>query len=91
MAAHLLHGELSIFAPTDKALKDYKGLKDEHFVLNHIGSFFCIISANFLLVWHDCFFHLVNVAVQISDRAAYSNVTKVSSMLPGSPPLWISK
>jgi hypothetical protein len=33
----------------------------------------------------------VNVVVQVSDRASYSDVTRVSSLLPGSPPLWLTQ
>ena len=33
----------------------------------------------------------VNVVVQVNDRASYSDVTRVSSLLPGSPPLWLTQ
>ena len=33
----------------------------------------------------------MNVAVQIGERASYSDVTRISSMLPGSPPLWLTR
>jgi hypothetical protein len=36
-------------------------------------------------------FLTVNVAVQIGERASYSDVTRISSMLPGSPPLWLTR
>jgi len=35
--------------------------------------------------------HMVNVVVQVSDRASYSDVTRVPSLLPGSPPLWLTQ
>jgi len=35
--------------------------------------------------------HMVNVVVQVNDRASYSPVTRVSSLLPGSPPLWLTQ
>jgi len=35
--------------------------------------------------------HMVNVVVQVNDRASYSDVTRVSSLLPGSPPLWLTQ
>jgi len=35
--------------------------------------------------------HMVNVVVQVADRASYSDVTRVSSLLPGSPPLWLTQ
>merc|ERR1711936_282629 len=37
--------------------------------------------------------HMVNVVVQMQERASsyYSDVTRVSSLLPGSPPLWMTK
>ena len=33
----------------------------------------------------------VNVVVQVNDRASYSDVTRVSSLIPGSPPLWLTQ
>ena len=31
------------------------------------------------------------MVVQVNDRASYSEVTRVSSLLPGSPPLWLTQ
>ena len=42
-----------------------------------------------LLHHNPCF--SVNVVVQVADRASYSDVTRVSSLLPGSPPLWLTQ
>jgi uncharacterized surface protein with fasciclin (FAS1) repeats len=64
-----LQNELTIFAPSDKALSKYVGPKDDQFILNH----------------------MVNVVVQVADRASYSDVSRVSSLLPGSPPLWMTQ
>ena len=33
----------------------------------------------------------MNVVVQVQDRVSYSDVIRVSSLLPGSPPLWLTK
>jgi len=35
--------------------------------------------------------HMVNVVVQVNDRASYSDVTRVPSLLPGGPPLWLTQ
>jgi len=36
--------------------------------------------------------HMVNVIVNLGDSSTYNNeVTRISSMLPGSPPLWMTK
>ena len=39
MASHYLQGELTIFAPSDRAMRKYTGPKDENFILNHMGEF----------------------------------------------------
>lgn len=36
-ASHYLQGELTIFAPSDRAMRKYTGPKDENFILNHMG------------------------------------------------------
>jgi hypothetical protein len=37
VASHYLQGELTIFAPSDRAMRKYTGPKDESFILNHMG------------------------------------------------------
>lgn len=69
VASQYLQNELTIFAPSDKAMRKYVGVKDDQFIINH----------------------MVNVVVQVADRASYSDVTRVSSLLPGSPPLWMTR
>ena len=51
---------------------------------SYIITVLCIIS-----IILSCF--SVNVVVQVADRASYSDVTRVSSLLPGSPPLWLTQ
>ncbi len=37
LASQYLQNELTIFAPSDKALQKYVGPKDDQFLLNHMG------------------------------------------------------
>ena len=39
LASHYLQGELTIFAPSDRAMRKYTGPKDDNFILNHMGQF----------------------------------------------------
>ena len=55
-----------------------------------------IAAAKVTFSWHtdkmDCNpVFAVNVVVQVADRASYSDVTRVSSLLSGSPPLWLTQ
>ena len=50
-------------------------------VIQHIIQYYIIIIR--------CF--SVNVVVQVNDRASYSDVTRVPSLLPGGPPLWLTQ
>ena len=37
LAKQYLSNELTIFAPSDNAMNKYNGLKDDQFILNHMG------------------------------------------------------
>lgn len=37
LASQFLNNELTVFAPSDAAMAKYNGLKDDQFILNHMG------------------------------------------------------
>lgn len=37
LASQYLSNELTVFAPSDAAMAKYTGLKDDQFILNHMG------------------------------------------------------
>ena len=37
LASRYLENELTVFAPSDTAMAEFKGTKDDQFILNHMG------------------------------------------------------
>jgi len=72
---YYMNGFVTVFAPSNAALKEYQGEKNKAFILNHIASAFPRPSLQ-----------TVNAAV-----GNKSSEQRLTSLLQGHPPLWIRK
>jgi len=70
-------GHLTLFAPTNAALRDFKGAKNAAFILNHIATAYPHASLR-----------TVNVATSEDDLNLQNRLT---TLLQGNPPLWVRR
>ena len=95
-ASSFLSNEITIFAPTDRAVKAFTetnggAFNKETFVLNHMGIINITMKLKVRKYNVNNYYFAVNVQVQIGSQYQIGRITRVGSMLPASPPLWITK
>ena len=105
-ASNQCKNEITIFSPTDGAIKEFKKPIDHQIIMNGMGKYFkgMLISEMFYsmifakISTNDTFFLIiVNTAFDITNilnlgRRGSSTVTaRLASMSQGSPPLWLTR
>ena len=97
--------EITIFSPSDDALKAFKRPVDHNIIMNSMGNFLLLILHCKLIILSRIIFGFININFPMIVNTAFdvSNILKLgrrgsktvtarlASMSQGSPPLWLTR